>query len=135
MRIFSLILVLIAISFGCADSWAQIKAKEEPMPTPKQEEQAQDIFKTLRCMVCEGQSIDASKAELAVDMRVLIRDMLKQGKTEDEIRTYLVGKYGETITMKIGNKPGITVLILLPFIVLLMAMIIIMRKVNSKREN
>ncbi len=133
MRKFSLLLALIVIHI-CASATAlgQIKATEEPMPTPKQEATAQDIFKTLRCMVCEGQSIEASQAELAVDMRILIRDMLKQGKTEEEIRHFLVSKYGETITMKVGQKPGMTAMILLPFLLLFGAILIIMRKINHK---
>ena len=58
------------------------------------------VASTLRCPVCQGESIQDSPAELAQEMRDLVRDQLSEGKTPDEIRAYFVSKYGEWILLE-----------------------------------
>ncbi len=55
---------------------------------------------TLRCPVCQGESIQDSPATLAVEMRAVVRDQLREGKSEDEIKAYFVSKYGEWILLE-----------------------------------
>jgi cytochrome c-type biogenesis protein CcmH len=57
-------------------------------------------METLRCLVCQGQSIADSDAELAGDMRALVRERIKQGQKPEEIRAWLIERYGEWVSYK-----------------------------------
>jgi cytochrome c-type biogenesis protein CcmH/NrfF len=58
------------------------------------------VASTLRCPVCQGESIQDSPAELAQDMRAVVREQLREGRTPDEIKAYFVSKYGEWILLE-----------------------------------
>ena len=64
------------------------------------EKKAREINKKIRCVVCQSQSIDASDSILARDLRLLIKEKLKEGKNEKEITKYLEERYGEFILLK-----------------------------------
>jgi cytochrome c-type biogenesis protein CcmH len=64
------------------------------------EARARDLSAQLRCMVCQNQSIDESDAELARDLRVLVRDRLKAGDSDAEVIDYIVSRYGEFVLLK-----------------------------------
>lgn len=68
------------------------------LPDAKQEEQATALMLTLRCVVCQGQSIADSDAEIAGDMRALVRDRIRRGETPDQIRAWMIQRYGEWIS-------------------------------------
>ena len=68
------------------------------------------VASTLRCPVCQGESIQDSPAELAQEMRAVVRDQLRAGKTPDEIRTYFVSRYGEWILLE-PKMTGLNVLL------------------------
>jgi cytochrome c-type biogenesis protein CcmH len=65
---------------------------------PAQEAQARDLMATLRCVVCQGQSIADSDASMASDMRALVRGRIAAGEKPDDIRTWLIARYGDYIT-------------------------------------
>ncbi|WP_114951076.1 cytochrome c-type biogenesis protein [Sphingosinicella terrae] len=65
---------------------------------PAQERQAKALMETVRCLVCQGQSIADSDAEMAGDMRALIRQRIEAGETPDQIRDWLVARYGNWVT-------------------------------------
>jgi cytochrome c-type biogenesis protein CcmH len=73
---------------------------KEILPDPVLEARARVISAGLRCLVCQNQSIDDSEADLAKDLRILIREKLKAGDSDDQIRTYLVQRYGDFILLK-----------------------------------
>ena len=68
------------------------------------DKKAREINKKIRCVVCQSQSIDDSDSILARDLRVLIKEKLKEGKNEKEITDYLVERYGEFILLKPRNS-------------------------------
>lgn len=68
------------------------------------------IAKTLRCPVCQGESIQDSPAGLAQDMRALVREQLRSGKSPDEVKAYFVARYGEWILLEPTMK-GLNVLL------------------------
>ena len=72
---------------------------EEVLDDPALEERAREISKGLRCVVCQNQSIDDSDADIAGDMRVLVRERLLAGDTDAEVRDALVASYGEFVLM------------------------------------
>ena len=65
---------------------------------PAQEARAKALMETLRCLVCQGQSIADSDAEMAGDMRALVRERIRAGESPDAIRKYLVQRYGDYVT-------------------------------------
>ncbi|MDG2527554.1 cytochrome c-type biogenesis protein [Caulobacter endophyticus] len=91
----------------------------ERLPDPAQEARARDLFKEVRCLVCQNESIDDSEAALAHDLRLLVRDQVKQGRSDDEIRAFLTERYGEFVLLKPPFSAGNAVLWLTPLAVLL----------------
>lgn len=68
------------------------------LPDPKQEAEATALMQSLRCLVCQGQSIADSDAEMAGDMRALVRQKIAAGEKPDEIRDWLVARYGKWVS-------------------------------------
>ncbi|MDC1476245.1 cytochrome c-type biogenesis protein CcmH [Pelagibacteraceae bacterium] len=91
----------------------------------KQEMIARNISKNIRCMVCQNQSIDESGSPLAKDLRVLIRNKIKEGKTEKEIYKFLTDRYGDFILLKPPLKLGTLALWFLPLFFVLIGMYVI----------
>ncbi|WP_336065815.1 cytochrome c-type biogenesis protein [Nitratireductor rhodophyticola] len=73
---------------------------DEVLDDPALEARARDLSAELRCMVCQNQSIDDSDAELARDLRVLVRDRLEAGDSDEEVIAYVVDRYGEFVLLK-----------------------------------
>jgi cytochrome c-type biogenesis protein CcmH len=67
---------------------------------PAKEAQARELFRELRCMVCQNQSIDDSEAPLAKDLRVLVREHVAAGESNEEIKDFLVARYGNFVLLK-----------------------------------
>lgn len=65
---------------------------------PKQEAQALELMETLRCVVCQGQSIADSDAEIAGDMRSMVRERIQRGETPEQIRAWMIERYGEWVS-------------------------------------
>jgi len=72
----------------------------EMLKDPALEARARALTKTLRCMVCQNESIDDSNAPLARDLRVLVRERVAAGDSDDEVREFLVARYGEFILLE-----------------------------------
>jgi cytochrome c-type biogenesis protein CcmH len=68
------------------------------LPDPRQERQAKALMETVRCLVCQGQSIADSDAEMAGDMRAMIRQRILAGESPDQIREWLISRYGNWVT-------------------------------------
>jgi cytochrome c-type biogenesis protein CcmH len=71
----------------------------ERLPDPAQEARARAIFQDVRCLVCQNESIDDSEAELAHDLRQVVRDQVRQGRSDAEIKRFLTDRYGEFVLM------------------------------------
>ena len=71
----------------------------ERLDDPLLEERARDLSKGLRCLVCRNESIDESNAELARDLRILLRERIASGDTDEEAVTYLVERFGEYVLL------------------------------------
>ena len=69
------------------------------LPDPGQEARARAIFADVRCLVCQNESIDDSEAELAADLRHIVREQVKAGKSDAEIKRFLTDRYGEFVLM------------------------------------
>jgi cytochrome c-type biogenesis protein CcmH len=121
--------ILGALLLGCAlistGTWAQTAPsprEAKPMANnPAVEARLVDISQELRCMVCQNESLASSHAELAEDLRREVRDLIVQGKTDSEIKTFLVDRYGDFVLYRPEVKPLTWVLWFGPFFLLLLA--------------
>ena len=91
---------------------------DEVMKDPALEGRARALSSELRCLVCQNESIDDSEAPLARDIRVLIRERIGKGESNDAVRDYLVSRYGDFILLKPPFKPETFILWLSPVLVL-----------------
>ena len=98
---------------------------DEILQNPKQELRARNISKTIRCLVCQNQSIDESNSSLAKDLRILIRSKIKDGNQDEEIYKFLADRYGDFILLKPPLKLSTLTLWFLPFIFLVIGFLII----------
>ncbi len=72
----------------------------EMLADPALEARARELSRELRCLVCRNESIDESNAELARDLRILVRERISEGDTDQEVIDYLVSRYGEYVLLK-----------------------------------
>jgi cytochrome c-type biogenesis protein CcmH len=91
----------------------------ERLKDPSQEARARHLFQQLRCVVCQNESIDDSDADLAKDLRMIVRQQVAAGRSDDQIRAFLVDRYGEFILLKPQLSVGNAVLWLTPVLILL----------------
>src|ERR1700761_76590 len=73
---------------------------DEILPDPALEARARDLSRELRCMVCQNQSIDDSDAPLARDLRILVRDRLKAGDSDQQVLDFLTTRYGQFVLLR-----------------------------------
>ena len=95
-----------------------------PAETPDLEEQTRVIATELRCVVCQNLSVADSPSEMAQQMRGVIRDQLREGKTPEEVKGYFVSKYGEWVLLAPSTKGFSLVVWVVPFVVLTMGLLI-----------
>jgi cytochrome c-type biogenesis protein CcmH len=92
----------------------------EMLADPALEARARALSKTLRCMVCQNQSIDDSDAPLAHDLRVLVRERLAAGDSDAQVRDFLVARYGEFVLLEPRLRPATAILWAVPILVLVL---------------
>jgi cytochrome c-type biogenesis protein CcmH len=104
-----LLLTAPAIAAPAPDSFAD----------PALESRARALQRQLRCLVCQGESIDESGATLAADLRHLVRQQIAAGKSDTEIKAFLAARYGDFVLMQPPLQADTFILWLAPFVVLL----------------
>ena len=95
-----LIAVLAALLLGLTASSAVAVQPGEVLADPALETRAREIGKELRCLVCQNQSIDDSDADLARDLRVLVRERLRAGDSDRQVVDYVVSRYGDFVLLR-----------------------------------
>lgn len=90
---------------------------EQRLADPTQEARAHALFRQVRCVVCQNESIDDSEADLAADLRGIVRGQVAAGRTDKEIRAFLTARYGEFVLLKPRFSAGNALLWLAPFAV------------------
>lgn len=98
---------------------------DEILSDPALEARARALSLQLRCMVCQNQSIDDSDAPLARDLRLLLRERLKAGDSDTQIREFLVARYGQFVLLQPEKNRSTALLWLAPLIVLLSGVVVI----------
>jgi cytochrome c-type biogenesis protein CcmH len=117
MKRLAILLAFLASVMGAAPVFAVPVA--DTFANPATEARARALQRQLRCLVCQGESIDESNASLAADLRHLVRQQIADGRSDAQIQDYLVARYGDFILMKPPLQPDTWLLWLGPFLVLL----------------
>ena len=78
-----------------------------------------EIYKNLRCIVCQGQSVAESNSDFAQTIKLVVQDQINEGKSKDEIYDFLISKYGEWIVYKPSFNKTNFLLWLLPYVILI----------------
>lgn len=118
--LFAAPVLAVPLVFASAGS-ARAAAVAETFSNPAMETRARALQRELRCLVCQGESIDESGAPLAADLRHLVRQQMAEGRSNTQIKDYLVARYGDFILMQPPLKPDTWLLWLAPFLVLAVA--------------
>jgi cytochrome c-type biogenesis protein CcmH len=124
-------LLLITPALG-QDRVAQDYA-EVSLADPAREAQAVAVMDTIRCVVCQGQPISGSNADLAGDMRRIIRERIAAGETPDQVRAWLVSKYGDWVSFKPQFKAQNAPLWLVPLLALCGGLWLLLRRLKWDR--
>ena len=95
MRLLAALALLVALTAPAA-----AVDPSERLADPALEGRARAISEELRCLVCQNQSIDASDAQLAKDLRLVVRERISAGDSDDEVRDFLVARYGEFVLLR-----------------------------------
>ena len=128
--------VVLLLSFFVAMSSAGAWAKEAQSMAadPEMEKQVNDIAKELRCLVCQNQTIADSHADLAVDLKNQVRQMVASGKTQKEIVDYMVQRYGDFVRYRPPVKPTTYLLWVGPFILLIAGVILLVSNLRKRKQ-
>lgn len=114
---------------------AQGDLADVSLPDPAQEAQALQLMDEIRCVVCQGQPISGSNAGLAGDMRRVIRERIAAGETPDQVRTWLVRRYGDWVSFEPLPSTRTAPLWAVPLLALLAGTWLVMRRLQRKRRN
>jgi len=127
MRAFA---ALVAVFLLATNAWAKDAAPlaEDPVV----EQRMIRITEDLRCLVCQNESLAGSHADLAEDLRREVRSLIRQGKTDDEVKDFLVSRYGDFVLYKPPVKPTTWLLWAGPFVFLVMGVIVLVRYLRRR---
>ena len=132
-KIFIFIIAICLMQFFSVNSYGV--DPDEILQDHKQELRARNISKNIRCMVCQNQSIDESSASLAKDLRILIRNKIKEGNSNEEIYKFLTDRYGDFILLKPPIKLSTLALWFLPFVFFIVGVFVVFwHNKKSKRH-
>ena len=127
MRLLALLVALMLAT----PAWAVLP--QEQLADPVLEARAREISKALRCVVCQNQTIDESDATLAADLRVIVRERLVAGDSDEEVKAWIVARYGDYVLMRPPFRGETVLLWLGPALVLLLGGIGVVLYLRNRR--
>ena len=120
---------LMALCMGLVHAREAVSLVDDPI----EEARLVHISQELRCLVCQNESLSSSRAELADDLRREVRDLIRANKSDQEIKDFLVSRYGDFLLYRPEVKPLTWVLWFGPFVVLLIAGIFLLVYLRQRR--
>ena len=132
MRLSALTLAVLAIASSIGIAHAV--TPQEILPDKALEHRAREISAELRCLVCQNQSIDDSDAPLAHDLRVLVRERLKAGDTNEQVFDFVVARYGDFVLLKPPFSMQTLLLWFMPLLALAGAVVILRNAFGSRQQ-
>ena len=127
-------MILLCLSLS-APLAAQVVVQETPLADEAQEREVREIMKGIRCLVCQNQSIEDSNADLARDLRIVVREKFSAGMSKDQIEAYLVERYGDWVLMTPPVNDQTIVLWLAPLLFVLFGAAVVVRQFRRKENN
>ena len=121
-RAFMIVALILAATPGPVSA---VAVDEAVLEDTVQEERARALMKGLRCLVCQNQSIDESDADLARDLRILVRERIGLGESDDQVIAYLVARYGDWILLEPPVKPQTLILWIGPPAMVLIGLVVV----------
>lgn len=109
-------------------------SNEERFDNPAQSARAHNLFKQIRCVVCSGESINDSNADLAKSMRALVRDKIKNDHTDSQIFEYFTARYGDEVLMSTALKQETLLLWLAPLLLVFIGVVTIFVSFRKKQS-
>lgn len=122
----------LALGLMLASGAALAIDSEPPFPDPVIQARYEQLTHELRCLVCQDETVADSNAELAADFRRQIHEMVAAGKTDAEIKDYMVQRYGDFVLYKPPVQSNTALLWIGPFILLLIALAVVARVVRRR---
>lgn len=107
---------------------------EKRLENPLDEARAQEVMKQLRCLVCQNQSIVDSDAPLAKDLRIIVRERIIEGDSDDEVLKFMTSRYGDWVLLKPPFDGATIILWLSPLLLLLIGFFVIYRNQKLRKE-
>ena len=104
------------------------------LPDARQEARADALMQEIRCLVCQGQSIADSDAELAGDMRDLVRRLIAEGQSPEQVRAWLIQRYGSWISYRPTGEPAAWPLWIAPLVLLGLGAVLIRRRISARHS-
>ena len=135
MRRILLVALFVAAPLSAQDAVPPAEYAYRQLPDARAEAEAQALMETLRCLVCQGQSIADSDAALAGDMRSLVRQRIAAGETPDQVRAWLIERYGDWVSYDPPLSPATWPLWAAPIALLGLGGWLAARKLRRKRAN
>lgn len=123
----------LAIALAAILCLAAASDPAERLPDPAQETRARNIFQQVRCLVCQNESIDDSDAELAHDLRQLVREQVAAGKDDATIKRFLTARYGEFVLLRPAFSLGNAVLWGAPFLAAGLGLVLLLARLRGVR--
>jgi cytochrome c-type biogenesis protein CcmH len=126
--------LLVSLAVLCGAGSAQAVRPDEMLTNPALEARARDISRDLRCLVCRNQSIDDSDADLAHDLRVLVRERIAAGESNEQVIGFVRARYGDFVLLRPPFAIGTALLWGGPLLVLLLGGVAIARFYRRRDE-
>ena len=126
--------LMLCLLLGAAPTHAGVTLEAFKFNSKAEEQHFKDLIEELRCLVCQNQSLVDSDAELAHDLRAEVYDMIQAGKNDEEIVTFLVARYGDFVLYNPPVKPSTWLIWFGPFVLLLIAAIVLMRALRRQKN-
>jgi cytochrome c-type biogenesis protein CcmH len=127
-------LLLSLLAFATAPVPADVTLEAFTFSTPAEQEHFRELIGQLRCLVCQNETLADSDADLAHDLRKEVYEMMKSGKSDQEVIDFLVKRYGDFVLYKPPVKPSTYIIWYGPFALLGIAALLLMRAVGRQRQ-
>ena len=124
---------LIIIFLIVSSSQAFALTIENKLEDTAQEQRAREVFSGIRCMVCSGESIADSRADLAKELREIVRERIKSGNSNQQVLDYISSRYGKNILMQPPFEPGTYLLWFGPFIFISVGFAVLLFSLRRKK--
>jgi cytochrome c-type biogenesis protein CcmH len=134
MKRLLLLLAMIAAPLLADSDLPAARWANQQLPDPRQEAQAKALMEELRCLVCQGQSVADSDAELAGDMRALVRQRIAAGERPEQVRSWLIQRYGNWVSYRPPVEPVTWPLWAAPILLLIAGAWLLRKRLVRRRD-